>query len=153
MILQHRKERQRFLKFALVGSMGAAVDFAVFNFLTQVAGLPPLLSSVFSFLTAMTHNFLWHRHWTFPESRSKRAMHQWAQFGAVSAVGLGIRTLLFSLIHAPLVALMAHFVPPLPLTPTFWGNNLSLAVVILTVMVWNFFANRVWTYNDVALGA
>ncbi len=151
MILQHRNERKRFYKFALVGSMGAGVDFIVFNALTQGLGVPPVLASVLSFLTAMTHNFLWHRYWTFPESRSKRAVHQWVQFGAVSAVGLAIRTTLFSLIHAPLTALMAHF--PLPLTPAFWGNNLSLATVILIVMVWNFFANRIWTYNDVAVGA
>ncbi len=151
MILQHRNERKRFLKFALVGSLGAAVDFTVFNLLTQWVGLPPVLSSVLSFLTAMTHNFLWHRYWTFPESRSKRAMHQWMQFGMVSTVGLIIRTTLFSLIHAPLTHFMGHL--PLPLAPAFWGNNVSLAIVIFVVMVWNFAANRIWTYNDIAVGA
>ena len=151
MILQHRNERKRFLKFALVGSLGAAVDFIVFNILTQWVGLPPVLSSVLSFLTAMTHNFLWHRYWTFPESRSKRAVHQWLQFGMVSLVGLAIRTTLFSFIHTPLTTFMGSL--PLPLTPAFWGNNISLAIVIFVVMIWNFTANRIWTYNDVAVGA
>ncbi len=153
MILQHHNERKRFLKFVVVGSMGAGVDFLVFNLLTQAVGVTPLPASILSFLTAMTHNFLWHRYWTFPESRSKHAAHQWVQFGTVSAVGLGIRTALFALIHPLLVRLMTHAVPPLPFTATFWGNNLSLAVVIVTVMFWNFFANRLWTYNDVSVGA
>jgi len=152
MILQHRNERKRFYKFALVGSMGAGVDFLIFNLLTQWLGVPPVLASILSFLVAMTHNFLWHRYWTFPESRSKRMAHQWVQFGTVSSIGLAIRTILFSLIRGPWTALMAHFTPPLPFTATFWGNNLSLATVIFVVMVWNFFANRVWTYNDVTVG-
>ncbi|MFN2216601.1 MAG: hypothetical protein ACK2TS_06620, partial [Anaerolineales bacterium] len=29
------------------------------------------------------------------------------------------------------------------------SNNLTLAIAILIVMLWNFFANRYWTYNDV----
>ena len=153
MILQHRNERKRFYKFALVGSMGAGVDFLVFNLLTQWLGMQPVAASVLSFLTAMTHNFLWHRYWTFPESRSKGAARQWIQFGAVSIIGLAIRTALFSLIRSPWTKLIAHLVPPLPLTAAFWGNNLSLATVIFVVMIWNFFANRIWTYNDVAVGA
>jgi putative flippase GtrA len=35
------------------------------------------------------------------------------------------------------------------LSPRFFGHNLTLAVAILVVMMWNFFANRYWTYNDV----
>ncbi len=153
MILQHREERKRFAKFALVGSMGAGVDFLVFNLLTQVGGMAPVAASVFSFLTAMTHNFLWHRYWTYPESRSKKVAHQWLQFGMVSVAGLAIRTTLFALIRPLLVRIAAYLTPPLPLTPTFWGNNTALATVILVVMVWNFFANRFWTYNDVAVGS
>ena len=29
------------------------------------------------------------------------------------------------------------------------ADNLSLAVAVLVVLFWNFFANRHWTYNDV----
>ncbi|NPA92729.1 MAG: GtrA family protein [Chloroflexi bacterium] len=153
MILQHRNERKRFAKFFVVGIMGTTVDFGIFNLLTQVFGMPPVISSVISFITALTHNFFWHRYWTYPESRSKRVWQQWLQFGTVGTIGLIIRTTLFALIRPVLVSWMTHLVPPLPLTPTFWGNNAALGVVVLTVMLWNFFANRFWTYNDVAVGA
>ena len=29
------------------------------------------------------------------------------------------------------------------------GENAALAVSVVVVMFWNFFANRYWTYNDV----
>lgn len=29
------------------------------------------------------------------------------------------------------------------------ADNLSLAVAVLVVLFWNFFANRHWTYNDI----
>ena len=35
------------------------------------------------------------------------------------------------------------------LTPVFVAHNLSLAIVIGVVMIWNFLANRYWTYSDV----
>ena len=153
MILQHANERRRFLKFAMVGSLGAVVDFGVFNLLTLLTPIPALVASIVSFLTAVTHNFLWHRYWTFPDSRSKAMGQQWVQFAMVSVVGLSIRTPLFALLERPLVALFARLALPLPLTPTFLGHNLALATVIGIVMVWNFIANRLWTFNDVALGA
>ncbi len=153
MILQHANERRRFLKFAMVGSLGAVVDFGFFNLLTLFTPIPALAASILSFLTAVTHNFLWHRFWTFPDSRSKPVTKQWAQFGTVSLIGLSIRTPLFALLEKPLIGLFQHLALPLPLSPTFWGHNLALATVIGIVMIWNFIANRFWTYNDVALGA
>ena len=152
MILQHANERRRFLKFAMVGSLGAVVDFSVFNLLTLLTPIPALLASVISFLTAVTHNFLWHRFWTFPDSRSKALSKQWVQFALVSLVGLSIRTPLFALLEKPLRVLFDRLALPLPFSPSFLGHNLALAIVILIVMVWNFIANRLWTFNDVALG-
>jgi len=153
LIFQHANERRRFLKFALVGSLGAVVDFSTFNLLTLLTPIPALAASILSFLTAATHNYLWHRFWTFRDSRTKGMTRQWAQFVTVSVIGLTIRTPLFALLEKPLVALFARLALPVPLTPTFLGHNLALAIVIGLVMIWNFVANRLWTFNDVALGA
>ncbi len=152
-LIRHPNERRRFFKFATVGALGAVVDFGTFNLLTLLTPIPALLASVISFLTAVTHNFIWHRYWTYPDSRSKPVTKQWVQFGAVSLIGLSIRTPLFALLEKPLVAFFARWRPPIPLAPTFLGHNLALAIVIGIVMVWNFVVNRFWTYNDVALGA
>jgi putative flippase GtrA len=32
---------------------------------------------------------------------------------------------------------------------TVIGHNAALAVAIGIVMLWNYFANRYWTYNDI----
>jgi putative flippase GtrA len=29
------------------------------------------------------------------------------------------------------------------------GDNMTLALAVVIVMFWNFFANRYWTYSDV----
>jgi putative flippase GtrA len=34
-------------------------------------------------------------------------------------------------------------------TPVFLGKNFTLAVAVGVVMLWNFFVNRYWTYNDI----
>jgi hypothetical protein len=71
-----RRERTRFIKFLIVGTIGAVVDFGSFNLLTGVFRLPPVPSSVVSFLAAVTSNFFFNRHWTYPDSRSKPVSRQ-----------------------------------------------------------------------------
>ena len=48
------QERTRFIKFAIVGSIGALVDFVVFNILTKFLHVDPVLSSVLSFSVAVS---------------------------------------------------------------------------------------------------
>jgi hypothetical protein len=36
-----------------------------------------------------------------------------------------------------------------PLTPEFLGKNFTLMVAVSVVLLWNFFVNRYWTYNDI----
>jgi putative flippase GtrA len=45
-------ERNRFLKFATVGAMGTAIDFAVFNLLGAGWGWQPVTASIVSFSSA-----------------------------------------------------------------------------------------------------
>lgn len=144
-------ERVRFLKFATVGAIGALVDFGTFNLFSAVLGVHPVLSSVFSFTTAMLSNFTWNRYWTYPDSRTKPLARQLVEFGAVNLVGLLIRTPLFAGLNGVLVTLFERFsfLPIGILTPTFLGYNLALGTAILVVMLWNYFVNRYWTYNDV----
>lgn len=141
-------ERNRFLKFASVGAMGTVLDFAVFNLLSASAGLQPVIASIFSFSAAVVNNFLWNRHWTYPESRGKAVHHQMAQFGLVNLGGLIIRTPLFAWLEGPLGELATRYGVGAEAANRL-GHNLALGVAILIVMMWNYFANRYWTYNDV----
>lgn len=154
MLLRHASERRRFLRFAFVGTLGAGVDLGTFNLLRTFTPLHPVLVSVFSFLAAVTHNFIWHRYWTFADSRSKPLWQQWSQYAMLNAIGVSIRTPLFAVLR-PLGIRLAtglHAWAPLPISPERLGENLALGTVMLVILFWNFFSNRYITYSDVQVG-
>lgn len=153
MILSNSKERTRFIRFATVGAIGAVIDFGVFNLLTNYVDYfkaNAVLASVISFILAVISNFTWNRLWTYPDSRNKSFSRQLTQFVTVSVIGLMIRTPLFAWLEKVLIDFLTGRWNFEPLTPVFVAHNISLAIVILVVMLWNFFANRYWTYNDVS---
>jgi putative flippase GtrA len=149
MIISNPRERERFIKFAIVGTIGFGVDFLSFNLFRFGIGFSPEVSSMLSFSVAVVSNFLLNRYWTFPDSRSKPLVNQLLQYALVNVVGLIIRTVIFSLIDEPLVNLFAEMKVDLPFEPNVLGENLALATVVIIVLFWNFFINRYWTYNDV----
>lgn len=156
-----RREFSRFLKFSVVGAIGAVVDFGTFNLFSTVLGLWSVAASVLSFSAAVTSNFLWNRHWVYPDSRSKPIAAQALQFALVNLIGLLIRTPVFAFSEQPLTRaatslLMRLQTVPGVLTsglarihPAVAGANLALALAVLIVLFWNFAANRLWTYGDV----
>lgn len=150
MIITNPQERSRFLRFAMVGTIGAVVDFGVANLLTGVFYMEFVWSSIISFTAAVVSNFLWNRFWTYPDSRSKSVSRQMFQFITISIIGLVIRTPLIKLLEEPTIRAFSQILPKdFFLTPRFMGHNITLAIAVLVVMMWNFFANRYWTYNDV----
>lgn len=150
MILRKKREQERFIRFAVVGAIGALIDIGIFNLFSAVLKFPALTAQAISFSTAVVSNFLWNRYWTYPDSRQKPIVNQMGQFFIVSFIGLAVRTLIFDQLESVLVALAARLLPAgFFLTPTLVGHNLSLATVIVVIMFWNFFINRFWTYNDV----
>jgi putative flippase GtrA len=151
-ILTDAQERTRFLKFAVVGTIGAVVDFGVFNLLTHWAGFDPIWASVCSFTAAVVSNFIWNRYWTYPDSRSKALPKQLLEFGVVNLIGVGIRTPIFAWLKQPIVQFYwgARLSAGGALSPEFLGYNTALACAVVVVLFWNFFVNRYWTYNDVA---
>jgi len=148
-IIRDRKERERFLKFVVVGTIGFGVDSFTYNLVRTTLGIAPEISSVISFCVAVISNFLFNRYWTYPDSRSKPVLGQISQFAIVNVAGLVIRTVIFALIHEPLVLLAEKAAGDYIIPPWVIGENLSLAIVVIIVMFWNFFVNRFWTYNDV----
>ncbi len=149
-VLTDHKERTRFLKFGLVGAIGAVIDFGIFNLFTNLTPIPALFASVISFIAAVLSNFFLNRYWTYPDSRLKSFSSQLSQFVLVSVVGLIIRVILFTPIENVILRLSAQIVnSDFFLSPQILGHNITLALLILIVMFWNFFANRYWTYNDV----
>lgn len=150
-IVTDQQERVRFLRFAVVGTIGALVDFSTFHFLESVIGVRALWASVFSFTAAITSNFIWNRFWTYSDSRSKPIHYQVVMFFVVNIIGLGIRTPIFAFLESPLRSLFARlgFLPHGIVTSDRLGYTFALGVAVVVVMFWNFFVNRYWTYSDV----
>lgn len=151
----NRKEAIRFLKFSVVGTIGAVVDFGVLYLLHVVVGLPIVLANTCSFTAAVLSNFTWNRYWTYPDSRSKPIRTQLAQFFVVNIAGWGINTGILVLLRYPCVSLVgtATRAMALSMTPELLyklGYNLAKAVATGVVLFWNFFVNRFWTYSDVS---
>jgi putative flippase GtrA len=147
-ILTNPQERTRFLKFAVVGVIGAVIDFGVMNLLTGLAHMPLVPAGTISFVCAVTSNFIWNRYWTYPDSRSRPILNQLVMFFIVNLAGVGIRIPILHYVEPPLLKLFTRW-NSLPISPGFLAKNLTLALAVGIVMLWNFFVNRYWTYNDV----
>ena len=154
MIITNQRERTRFLRFAVVGIIGAVIDFGVMNLLVNLFHAPLVLAGTISFIAAILSNFTWNRLWTYPDSRSKPIGQQLAMFSLVNVAGLAIRIPILAFLEPLLTRLFEAF--PLPfadsipfLQPKFLSENITLAVAVIVVMFWNFYVNRYWTYNDI----
>lgn len=145
--IQDPREHSRFFKFAVVGAIGAVIDFGVMNGLVSF-GIPFTTAGTFSFIAAVVSNFLWNRYWTYPDSRGKHVVGQMVQFFAVNTAGLAIRYPILHYVEPHL----DNFFRSYPKTANHHmtlSHNLTLALAVGVVMMWNFLANRFWTYNDI----
>ena len=144
------RERTRFLKFAVVGVIGAIVDFGIANLLVYVFDVQLVVAGTISFICAILSNFTWNRVWTYPDSRSKSPVTQFIQFAVISVLGLAIRIPILKFGEPLLLRLFEGLPFQIPIfTPDFLAKNFTLAIAVVIVMFWNFFVNRYWTYNDV----
>lgn len=163
------KEVERFLKFAFVGLLGAVIDSATLIILQATILVPTLnepvdwnvtLAQSIAFVAAILSNFTWNRYWTYPDSRTRSIRRQLSQFALISFIGWSGRTIWITFAHQPLgTFLMPITLPIIQLirpnyTPSLTaeaklGTMASWLVGVAVVMIWNFLANRYWTYNDV----
>lgn len=155
------KEVERFIKFAFVGALGFIIDVGTVIILQNTL-LPPesdqnvLLANSIAFVLAVCSNFIWNRVWTYPDSRSYSVRRQLTQFAIVSVIGLVIRNLWISGTYEDLGQLSTSLLQgaitdyALPLIDqNKLGTTIALVFGVLIVMIWNFVANRFWTYNDI----
>jgi putative flippase GtrA len=162
------KEVERFIKFAMVGAMGAIIDSGLV-FILQATILQPLepnkalkvaLASTIGFVAAVISNFVWNRYWTYPDSRSRSMRRQLVQFATINLIGWIGRTLWITTAYAWLGALlMPILLPEIQMFRPGYipsasaeaklGTMAAWLIGVIVVMIWNFLANRYWTYSDV----
>jgi putative flippase GtrA len=160
------KEVERFMKFAVVGIVGAIVD-SLTLIIVQATIVPPrshldvAIASSIAFFAAITSNFILNRFWTYPDSRSRSVRRQAIQFTIISLLGWVGRTLwitfAYSWLGRALLPAFLLFVRtfhldylPTPEARDKLGTMAAWLIGVAVVMVWNYIANRRWTYNDVA---
>jgi len=149
MILNDNKERTRFLKFAAVGALGSVIDFGVMNLLTRLLAWRLVYAGGVSFFCAVVNNFMGNRFWTYPESRSRHILHQLSMFFVVNAAGIAIRIPILHYVEPPMAGAFQSMVHLSSSAAELLAKNATLAFAIGVVMIWNFFINRYWTYNDI----
>jgi putative flippase GtrA len=131
------KEVRRFVKFSIVGAVGAIIDFTLLNLLHGALDWPLFWANTVSVSAAIVSNFTWNRLWTYPESRTRKKRKQLPKFTMVNLIGLLINNLIVVGVDALLR----------PLIGEPYSYNIAKLIAIGVVLFWNFSINRLWTYR------
>ena len=149
MILTANKERVRFLKFATVGAIGSVIDIVIMNLLTHLLNMRLVYAGTISLICAIVSNFMLNRYWTYPDSRSRHFLHQLSMFFLVNVVGILFRIPILHFVEPVMAGAFERMVQLSHASAEILARNATLAFAIGVVMIWNFFINRYWTYNDI----
>ncbi len=134
-----------FLKYAAVGISGTIIDVGLFTFListTFLGGSPALhaVAASTSFILAATNNYYWNKRWTFAAAKKEAVKKQFAKFLLVSAGGWLLNICFLTIFSAALDQLFTGTLPT-------WGSALAKILASIAVLMYNFLANRFWTFK------
>jgi putative flippase GtrA len=147
----YKIEVRRFSRFLVVGTIGFVVDVSAFNLFSHALGVAPAIAGAISLVCAIISNFLFNHYWVYHDARGRLPV-QFAQFFVVSIAMAVVRVPLITLTHVPLGDL-AGLLLGLPAGPAeIVGNNLALILAVIIGLIWNFLANRLWTYRHAPRG-
>jgi dolichol-phosphate mannosyltransferase len=119
------------VKFGVVGGIGTLVNIAILYLLTEKIGVYYLISAIFSFIIAMSSNFILNKVWTFKENIKLGIGKKYLQFGLVSISALLIN-LFFLYIFTEIFGI-------------YYIISQILAIGIALII--NFFGNKIWTFS------
>jgi putative flippase GtrA len=120
----------QFIRFGIVGFSGVFVDFGLTWIFREKLKFNQYLANSIGFCAAVCWNFWLNRIWTF-ESRDPNLAGQFGKFFLVSLIGLGLNN---GLIYLFSEKLKFKFYP-------------SKLVATGLILIWNFFANRTFTFR------
>jgi putative flippase GtrA len=146
----------RFLKFSVVGVIGTAIDFGIFNLLHNVLGWGRVLSNTCSVSAAIVNNYLWNLFWVYPETRGRQNTKKLIQFIVVSISAWALNTgILWSSdrwifgVNGLFAGLVGTAARMLGAEHEVLSSNVAKVLATGIVLFWNFFMNRLWTFRDV----
>lgn len=96
----------RWLRFNLVGALGLVLQLLVVALLARTTAWPAALCAAIAVAITVSHNFVWHVHYTWPitsgNHRARRLARKWVLFnagnGAISIAGNALVTAALSAI-------------------------------------------------------
>jgi putative flippase GtrA len=122
-----RSTARQFAHYAGVGAIGTAGHYVVYIALIQT-GLHVVTASAAGFVVGALINYWLNYHYTFnSEQPHRQAM---TRFFAVALAGLALNTLIVFLLNR-----------------MHWHYLLAQAAATMVVLIWNFAANRRWTFG------
>jgi len=122
---------KEFVKFGVVGGIGTLVNIAILYLLTEEAGVYYMISAIFSFIVAMSGNFLLNKLWTFNEIIEFGIGRKYLQFSLVSISALLVN-LFFLYIFTEVLGI-------------YYIVSQILAIGIALII--NFLGNKIWTFS------
>ena len=124
------KNARQMSRFAVVGVLNTAIDFALFAVLYFLLEIPIVIANTLAYCTGVLNSFIWNKYWTFSEQpQDKRAIQQLPLFFALYLVGLGLSNLTIWILA--------------PLMPALLAKLFAVGVSF----VWNFWSTRRFVYN------
>jgi putative flippase GtrA len=98
----------RFFKFNAVGAAGIAVQAAALFFFMRIMGMHYLVATVFAVESALLHNFVWHRKWTWADRAGSSCARMLARFNLTTGAVCIIGNLIFMSIFVGRLGLNAY---------------------------------------------
>lgn len=122
---------EQFIRFAIVGASGTFIDFGSTWLCRERIKLNQYIANTVGFILAASSNYLLNRLWTFKSTDPDVGL-EYLRFFGVSIIGLGINNGIIYLLNGRMKI------------------NFYISKVIATVVVvlWNFFANYLFTFRN-----
>lgn len=123
----------QFVRFALVGSSGVFVNLAVYSSFIYLLNFHYLWAATFSFIIAMTSNFILNLRWTFKthDQGIKAIGDQYMKYAMVTLISYTINIVVLWI----LVDFWA------------WHKVLAQLVAIAITTLSNFLGSKLWAFN------
>jgi putative flippase GtrA len=118
----------RFVRFALVGGIATAIQYALLVLLVRGGGMAPTAASAIGFAASAVVNYILNYRFTFRSDRPHGPAA--AKFGALAVAGLLINS---AIMHV-MIGMRVQYL-------------LAQAGATAVVLLWNFLGNSIWTFG------
>ncbi len=123
-----KKLLAQFMKFGIVGVMAFVIDYGFMIFLTEVFGVPYLISTTVSFIVSVIFNYFASMRFVFKRKDDMSRKREFIIFVVLSVIGL--------VINDVFMWLMVDFL--------YIDYRISKIVVTFIVAVWNFVTRKIF---------